>query len=263
MSTLSSSRSVGLGRESARAVRLVLLDSQATAEDVRRILTEDFNRTPTVERHDPPVRTMTMLEAIRRFASSRLRVSPLLCLAAVFIGVGMTFTLNAVYIRAKAELAQILLDRAWETTLATHRPTKAWSWADTWPIARITFPRLNETAIVLDEAGGEALAFGPAHVAASPLPGANGVSIIGGHRDTHFTFIKDLKPGDEIKITTPEGKTITFRMTHSAIVHAGASGIATEGNTPRLALVTCYPFDGLRRGPLRYVVFAEETKHAN
>jgi sortase A len=179
------------------------------------------------------------------------------CLAAILIGVGTTFVAQAIHIRAKAIVAQILLEQAWETTLTTHRPTKAWSWADTWPIARITFPRLNETAIVLEEAGGEALAFGPAHVAASPQPGANGTSVIGGHRDTHFTFIKDLKPGDEIKVTTPEGKTIAYRMTRSAIVHASASGIVTEGKTPRLALVTCYPFDGLRRGPLRYVVFAE------
>jgi sortase A len=164
---------------------------------------------------------------------------------------------QALYIQAKAAVAQVLLERAWTATLETGRPTKAWSWADTHPVARISFPTLDRAAIVLEEAGGEALAFGPAHVAASPDPGANGVSVIGGHRDTHFAFIKDLKPGDEIDVTTREGKIVRYAMTGSAIVHAGASGIATEGETPRLALVTCYPFDGLQRGPLRYVVFAE------
>ena len=43
----------------------------------------------------------------------------------------------------------------------------------------------------------------------------------------------------------------------TAIVHAQASGISAGGKTPRLALVTCYPFDGLTRGPMRYVVFAD------
>lgn len=177
--------------------------------------------------------------------------------AILFLTVGVMLGGQGLYIRAKAVVAQILLDRAWAQTVKTGELTRAWSWADTRPVARISFPRLDRTAIVLEEAGGEALAFGPAHVAASPDPGANGTSVIGGHRDTHFNFIKDLKPGDEIDITTRTGKQIRYRMTGSAIVHTDASGIATRGTTPRLALVTCYPFDGLTRGPLRYVVFAE------
>ena len=181
----------------------------------------------------------------------------MLLIAIHLIALGTLFAGHGLYIRAKAEFAQILLEDAWTKTLTTGQPTKAWSWADTWPIARISIPRLNEHAIVLKEAGGEALAFGPAHVAASPMPGENGTTVIAAHRDTHFTFLKDLKPGDEIDITTSAGKTIRYRMTGSTIVHAQASGIMTKGKTQRLALVTCYPFDGLQRGPLRYVVFAE------
>jgi sortase A len=164
---------------------------------------------------------------------------------------------HGLFIRAKAVVAQVLLEQAWARTVETRRPVKAWAWADTWPVARISFPRLDRAAIVLEEAGGEALAFGPAHVAATPLPGENGTSIIAGHRDTHFDFIKDLKPGDEIVVTTRAGKTVAFRMTGSAIVHAQASGIEARGAKPRLALVTCYPFDAVEHAPLRYVVFAE------
>jgi len=164
---------------------------------------------------------------------------------------------HGLFIRAKAVVAQVLLERAWAQTVQTRRPVKAWAWADTWPVARISFPRLGRSAVVLEEAGGEALAFGPAHVAASPLPGENGTSVIAGHRDTHFDFIKDLRPGDEIDVTTRAGKTMAFRMTGSAIVHAQASGIDPQGRSPRLALVTCYPFDALGQAPLRYVVFAE------
>ena len=177
--------------------------------------------------------------------------------AILFLGVGAVLGGQGLTIRAKAAVAQILLERAWTQTLQTGHATKAWSWADTWPVARISFPRLNRAAIVLEQAGGEALAFGPAHVAASPAPGDNGVSVIGGHRDTHFAFIKDLKPGDEIDVATRAGRTIRYRMTGSAIVHSESSGIAVAGATPHLALVTCYPFDGLTRGPMRYVVFAQ------
>ncbi len=177
--------------------------------------------------------------------------------AILFLSIGGMLGGQGLFIRAKAVVAQTLLERAWAQTVKTGEPTKAWSWADTHPVARISFPRLHRAAIVLAEAGGEALAFGPAHVAASPEPGENGVSVIGGHRDTHFAFIKDLKRGDKIDIATRGGRIVRYHVTGTAIVHAGASGIATKGKTPRLALVTCYPFDGLVRGPLRYVVFAE------
>lgn len=182
-------------------------------------------------------------------------------LAIILVVAGAIVAGHGLFIRAKAEVAQILLDRAWEETLSTGRPTKAWSWADTWPIARITFPSLHETAIVLADGGGEALAFGPAHVAASPMPGENGTSVIAAHRDTHFSFIKDLKPGDLVELTTKAGRKLSYRMTGSAIVHAQASGIQPHGGTPGLALVTCYPFDGVQRGPLRYIVFAEAVRN--
>ena len=164
---------------------------------------------------------------------------------------------HGLFIQLKALVAQMLLERAWEQTIATHGHVKAWAWADTWPVARISFPRLARAAVVLEDAGGEALAFGPAHVAATPEPGDNGTSVIAGHRDTHFDFIKDLKVGDEIDVATRDGKTIKFHMTGSAVVHAQASGIDASGLAPRLALVTCYPFDAIGRAPLRYVVFAD------
>jgi sortase A len=195
----------------------------------------------------------------RLLFSSRLRVNPFFYLAALLIAAGAALAADALVIRAKAAVAQVLLERAWSTTLATGQATKPWSWADTWPVARLTFPRLNRSAIVLEEAGGEALAFGPAHVAASAKPGAQGTSVIAAHRDTHFGFIRDLRPGDEIEVATRGGAVVRYATTGSAIVHAQASGIARHAKTKRLVLVTCYPFDGLERGPLRYVVFAEEV----
>ena len=185
-------------------------------------------------------------------------VRPALLAGLLLLVMGTALLGQGVYIRAKAMLAQVLLERAWAETLATGRPVKAWSWADTHPVARVSFPRLGESAIVLEEAGGEALAFGPAHVAGSPLPGARGTSVIGGHRDTHFVFLKDVKVDDEVDVETANGQVVRYRITGSAVVHPQASGIATGGTTRRLALVTCYPFDALGHAPLRYVVFAEE-----
>ena len=50
------------------------------------------------------------------------------------------------YIHAKAMLAQVLLERAFEKTIPSGRETKPWSWADTWPVARIEVKRLRASA---------------------------------------------------------------------------------------------------------------------
>lgn len=183
--------------------------------------------------------------------------SVLVIATGLLIAGGLWLVGQGLYIQAKALVAQVLLERAWEQTLATGRPARAWSWADTHPIARISFPRIGQSSIVLAAGGGEALAFGPAHVSGSPLPGAKGTSVIGGHRDTHFSYLREVRSGDEILVKDARGVVIRFRATHALVVHPGSSGIATGGSRARLALVTCFPFDSVERATLRYVVFAE------
>ena len=179
--------------------------------------------------------------------------------AALSLAAGTAFGGHGLYLRAKAVAAELLLERAWYQTVARGQPVKAWPWADTWPVARLRFPRLGRSAIVLAAGGGEALAFGPAHVAGTPLPGEGGTSVVAGHRDTHFRFIRELVAGDEIEVTSARGIATRFRVTGFAVVDPRASGIDAETGVPRLALVTCWPFDGLQRGTRRYVVFAERA----
>ena len=93
------------------------------------------------------------------------------------------------YIHAKAMLAQVLLERAFTETIATGRETKPWSWADTWPVARIEVKRIDASTIVLAGSSGQALAFGPGHVERTPDAGERGVAVYSAHRDTHFRFL--------------------------------------------------------------------------
>ena len=166
---------------------------------------------------------------------------------------------GGLYIKAKAEVAQVLLDRAWDETLETGAATKPWSWFDTWPVAKVEVQRLQTSAIVLASASGQAMAFGPGHMAGTPTPGARGLSVIAAHRDTHFAFLQDVKIGDEFTITNQDGSTHTFQVTDTAIVHTDHSGLEAHGAGHRVALVTCYPFDALTQGPLRYVVLGERV----
>src|SRR2546421_684813 len=127
------------------------------------------------------------------------------------------------YIHAKARVAQLLLERAFEKTIATGRETKPWSWADTWPVARIEVKRLQARAIVLAGSSGQALAFGPGHVERTPDAGERGVAVYSAHRDTHFRFLRDVVIGDEIVITRSDGRIFRYRADGISVVRFDAS----------------------------------------
>lgn len=171
--------------------------------------------------------------------------------------VGTLYLGSSYWIEAKAELAQVLLERAWVMTLDEERPIKAWSWADTWPVAVLEMPRLDKRMIVLEGASGEAMAFAPGHMVGTPMPGDSGTSIIAAHRNTHFEFLEDVELGDIIRVTGSDGTLTVFSVTERLIVDAQASGLEPDRGNGRLALVTCYPFGAIFPGPLRYVIIAE------
>jgi sortase len=159
-------------------------------------------------------------------------------------------------IHAKAWLAQILLERAFAETIATGHPTKPWSWADTWPVARIEVKRLHASAIGLAGSSGQALAFGPGHVELTPDAGERGVAVYAAHRDTHFRFLRDVVAGDEIDVTRSDGKRFRYRADWSSVVRFDASGIDPLSDGYELVLSTCWPLDALTPGPERYVLHA-------
>jgi sortase A len=175
---------------------------------------------------------------------------------AILLG-GMVLVGQAAYIHAKALLAQILLERAFARTLTTGQDAKPWPWADTWPVARVSIPRLQASAIVLAGASGQALAFGPGQVERTPEAGEPGTAVYSAHRDTHFAFLGDVAMGDEIRVIRRDGRELRFRVTGTAVVHWDASGIDPAAAGRRLALVTCWPLNAKFSGPLRYVVYAE------
>ena len=177
--------------------------------------------------------------------------------ALVLIGLGAWQLGGAGLIQAKAWLAQGLLEASWAATLAGAETVRPWPRADTWPVARLQAPGLGVERIVLAGANGRTLAFGPGHMAGTALPGAPGHSILSGHRDTHFRFLKDLAPGDALRVQGPDGAWRAYRVSATEVIDARLARLLPDDGTPRLTLVTCYPFDAIAPGgPLRYVVSA-------
>jgi sortase A len=134
---------------------------------------------------------------------------------------------------------------------------KPWSWADTWPVARIDIPRLGKSAIVLNGSSGQALAFGPGHVERTPDAGEPGTAVYAAHRDTHFAFIGDVRIGDEIVVTRRDGAVFRYRVTSTPVVRWDVSGIDPQAPGSKLVLATCWPLHAQTAGPLRYLVQAE------
>ncbi len=174
----------------------------------------------------------------------------LMLAGALMIGKGLL-------IPAKAVVAQILLDRAFAEAQDRQQPVKAWSWADNWPVARISVPRLGLHQIVLSGGSGAAMAFGPTLLPDGGVLGRHGTAVFAAHRDTHFRFLKDLRPGDTILVEDIKGYRGAYRVTGGQVVESNRFSVDAYAPTPSIALATCWPFDAVEQGPLRYVLAAE------
>lgn len=182
-------------------------------------------------------------------------------IAVVLVALACWHMGDGLWIFAKARLAQYLIADAWQETLATGKAAKPWPWADTWPVARLQATDKNIDLYILEGGQGNALAFGPGHLQGSAYPGAAGVSIVGGHRDTHFRFLQKLQTGDPLLITTRSGRIMYYRVVGQHIANSAHAPLRVTSDESMLLLITCYPFESLRvGGPLRYVVTAVDQQ---
>jgi sortase A len=203
----------------------------------------------------PATFTLPQLGPVRLSRRSLLNLLSALCL-----GLSIFLFGQSAWIFAKAQLAQVLLERAFSQSIASGQPVKAWGWADTWPVARLEIQRIQASAIILHGGSGEALAFGPALLNETSRIGERGTAVISAHRDTHFAFLKDVRVGDRISITRDDGLVFTYKVTGTSIVDWNRSGIDRHASGFNLVLATCYPFGAITRGPLRYLVHADLVK---
>ena len=179
-------------------------------------------------------------------------------LALLLLGLACVSGVQACWIPAKAAVAQVMLEDAWRRSQRGDARPAPWPWADAWPVARLSAPAIGERLIVLSDASGRSLAFAPGHLSGTAPPGGHGTTVVAGHRDTHFAFLRTLRPGDRVELETPDGRLHRYRVVETAVVHARDARVAAEAAADRLALVTCWPFDAIRPGTdLRYVVMAE------
>ncbi len=196
---------------------------------------------------------------------------------------GLYLAAQGAWIPAKAWLAQQLIERAWEQRRSTlghqlqaasgQRPQdpgfgRPWPWADTVPLARLHFDRLDRRLIVLAGDSGAVLAFGPGHRSASAAPGGAGNVVVSGHRDTHFALLREVQDGDRISVESARDAGLSdYQVVDRRVVRAddpiAVAAVLDDGGADRLTLVTCWPFDAVDPGtPWRYVVTARRLPDA-
>jgi len=178
-------------------------------------------------------------------------------LVACLLALGLCQFGYGAWIPAKAWMAQGLMQHAWNRASAGESGARPWPWADTEPVARLRARDGEIELIVLAGGSGRTLAFAPGHLSASVLPGELGNSVIAGHRDTHFAFLKDLRRGQVLEVERADGRRFAFEVRHADVVDSRRGSLILDTDEPMLTLVTCYPFAATEPGgPLRYVVTA-------
>lgn len=127
-------------------------------------------------------------------------------------------------------------------------------------LTRVSIPKINLDAIVVEGATRKQLAMGPAHISETAFPGQTGNAVITGHRDTFFRHIYELQKGDTIMVRR-NGEVFKYEVTGKKIVKPEDVSVLKQTTDPQLTLITCYPTYYIGPAPDRLVVFSKLIDH--
>ena len=123
------------------------------------------------------------------------------------------------------------------------------------PIGRLEIPRLDVSVIVMEGDDDTTLARAVGHLPDTALPWEPGNAVIAGHRDTFFRPLRNVREGDEIRMTTARG-TFDYRVVRTEIVEPTNLSVLAPTPSRSLTLVTCYPFSYIGSAPQRFIIHA-------
>jgi sortase A len=118
---------------------------------------------------------------------------------------------------------------------------------------RVEIPRLGISVVAFEGTNDGTLGLGVGHMIGTANPGQNGNLVLAAHRDTYFRPLRNVRKGDEIKITGAGG---TFRYAVESTKIVQPTDIAVVNPTPdaTITLITCYPFYYVGDAPERFIV---------
>ncbi len=123
-------------------------------------------------------------------------------------------------------------------------------------IGTIEMPSLGVSKSLFEGVSLTVLDHGPGHWPGTAMPGQLGNVVIGGHRtsrDRPFRHIDQLAPGDEVILTTAEGRYV-YQVTSTEVVTPDAIWIIDQTAAYTATLFACHPVGSTRQ---RIVVHLE------
>lgn len=122
-------------------------------------------------------------------------------------------------------------------------------------IARIDIPRLHLRAVIREGDDDDTLDRAVGLVPGTSKPGGGGNVVLAAHRDTLFRPLRNIRVGDEIRITD-SSVTRRYRVDAKRIVEPTETSVMQPTSSEQLTLITCYPFRWIGPAPQRFVVTA-------
>jgi len=120
----------------------------------------------------------------------------------------------------------------------------------------LEIPRLKLSEVVASGEDDKTLKVAIGHLLDTPLPWAQGNSVLAAHRDTHFRPLRDIQHGDLIRLKTRKG-VFEYSVKDTMIVAPTDVWVMAPSQERRLTLVTCYPFNYVGSAPQRFIVRAD------
>ena len=173
--------------------------------------------------------------------------------------IGSLLCLNASWLPIKAWLSQQLISDSWHQTVRLDKRIKPWPWADTYPIAELSFQRLNKKIVVLNGGDPTTLAFSAGAIAPFNQTKGSHPFVVAGHRDSHFSFLDEVFMHDIISLSDKHGQSQLYQVEAIDIVDAATGELPVLADNSQLVLITCYPFsNGSSNSNERYVITAKQ-----
>jgi len=121
---------------------------------------------------------------------------------------------------------------------------------------RLSIKRLGVSIAVLNGDDEKSLSLGAGLVTGTSPIGGNGNTVIAGHRDIAFRALRNIQAGDIVRIESTDAKTYAYRVERTRIVDPDDVSVLASDGSPRLTMITCYPFYYTGDAPKRYIVDA-------
>ncbi|MDA9895543.1 class D sortase [Amylibacter sp.] len=181
-------------------------------------------------------------------------------LGCCLIILGLVGITKASLMPIKAIIGQHYLEVAWKESLKSNKLSKPWKSADFYMIGELKVPKLKVSRVILNSVSGEAMAWSIGRVTNLNHAIDKQPIILAGHRDSHMQFMSKLNIGDKIELTMSDGLMTTYIISGTEVSDKPEVALSpvTLGSES-LILTTCWPFNAMKSGDQRYLIFADKV----